>query len=288
MNERLARARDYIFRNARLVERFHFACLFEGANANTVVEALSPYQNPDGGFGNALEPDMRGPHSQPMHVDMALRILDDVGECNGEMVSRALDWLQSIAAPDGGIPWALGSVAEYPSAPWWQGSDPGVGSVGATGSILHMVLKNGLDHALVEPALAFLRGRMAELSDADLEFHMLRPAGEALKLSANDEVFERLAGVVRERNLVDPPEKGRAEPYAHTPLHWAPRASSTWRAVMSEEEIEADLVELAGRQEEDGSWPLGFPLTSPAAEYEWKGAFTIEALATLQSYGRLT
>jgi hypothetical protein len=285
MSEPLDRARDYIFRNARLVERFHFACLFEGGDAGGVVEALRPYQNADGGFGNALEPDMRGPHSQPMHVDMALRILDDVGECKGEMVARALNWLQSVAAPDGGIPWALASVAEYPSAPWWQGSDPGVGSVGATGSILHMTLKNSIDHPLIGPGLAFLRKRLAAPSDDDLEFHMLRPAGEALKLSGDDDAFERLAGLVRERTLIEPVEKGMTEPYAHTALHWARRPASAWRSIVSDGEIESDLDRLAERQEPDGSWPLGFPLTSPAAEFEWKGAFTIEALGVLKAYG---
>ena len=39
--------------------------LFEDGPAEPVIEALRGYRNPDGGFGHALEPDVRCPSSQP-------------------------------------------------------------------------------------------------------------------------------------------------------------------------------------------------------------------------------
>jgi hypothetical protein len=63
MSDRIDRARDFVLRNARLLERQRFAHRFDGAPRDGVIAALAAYQNEDGGFGNALEPDKRTPHS---------------------------------------------------------------------------------------------------------------------------------------------------------------------------------------------------------------------------------
>jgi hypothetical protein len=219
-----------------------------------------------------------------------LRVLDDVGAFDHAMVSGALDWLETVAAPDGGIPWVLPSVAEAPHAPWWEPSRQGTGSVGATASILQFVLKNRVEHAIVAPGLDFLRTRLTDPVDDDIEFHQLRPAVEVLAHAREAEdaaLASRVKELVEQRNLVAPPENGLNEPYAHTPLHWAREPASPWRAIFTDDELELDLNTLVQRQTYDGSWPLGFPLTSPAAEYEWKGRFTFDALQTLRAYGRL-
>ena len=59
----LAAAERFTWLNARLIDRLRFAHLFRGGAAAPVVAALRPYQNADGGFGNGLEPDFRGPVS---------------------------------------------------------------------------------------------------------------------------------------------------------------------------------------------------------------------------------
>ena len=63
--DRLARAGEFIWLNARLLERQLFACLFADGPRDPVLSALRAYQNADGGFGNALEADKRCPSSQP-------------------------------------------------------------------------------------------------------------------------------------------------------------------------------------------------------------------------------
>ncbi|MPZ83851.1 MAG: hypothetical protein GEV28_27045 [Actinophytocola sp.] len=75
----LARATDHLLRSARLLERRRFAYLYGDGQSDDVVAALAPYLNPDGGFGNALEPDCRAPGSQPVTTMGALSILDEVG-----------------------------------------------------------------------------------------------------------------------------------------------------------------------------------------------------------------
>ena len=49
-------AQTFIWRNARLIDRHLFAYLFRQGPKTPVITALKAYQNVDGGFGNALEP----------------------------------------------------------------------------------------------------------------------------------------------------------------------------------------------------------------------------------------
>src|SRR3990172_12263696 len=108
----LERAGHFIWRNARLLERQQFAYLFAGGRREAVVAALGAYQNTDGGFGNALEPDKRCPDSQPVDAEMALRVLADVGadEADAPMLRRLGDYLTSITTAEGGAPFALPSI----------------------------------------------------------------------------------------------------------------------------------------------------------------------------------
>ena len=83
--------------------------------------ALEPYKTADGGYGYALEPDGRGPTSQPPHIWTALETLQDIGQTD----PAVCDHLPTITAPDGGVPVALPNMEAWPHAPWW-----GIGSEG--------------------------------------------------------------------------------------------------------------------------------------------------------------
>ena len=107
MTDLLENAAGFVWRTGRLIDRHRFAHLFLGGDRAPVLAALAAYQNPDGGFGNALEPDLRGPGSQPEPVEVAFRVLDEVGAMDDPMVTRACDWLASASTPEGGVPFVL-------------------------------------------------------------------------------------------------------------------------------------------------------------------------------------
>src|SRR5690349_17130131 len=117
---RLDAAETFIWCNARLIDRHRYSALYKNGDPDTVVRALQAYQTPDGGFGHALEPDGRGPDSQPLHVHSALLMLDEVGRFSIPMVQRAIEYLAAITTPDGGVPAILPSAQGYPRAPWWR------------------------------------------------------------------------------------------------------------------------------------------------------------------------
>ena len=59
--ESFERARRFLKTEARSLERTLFERHFEAGPAGAVLAALAAFQNDDGGFGRALEPDVRTP-----------------------------------------------------------------------------------------------------------------------------------------------------------------------------------------------------------------------------------
>src|SRR5258708_29438779 len=112
-SQHLQKAQDFVWRNARLVEGYLFPSLFADGSREPVLAALRAYQNEDGGFGNALEPDKRCPSSQPQDVEFALHILDASDAMDDLMVGRACDYLVTITTTDHAVPSTLPSVTSY-------------------------------------------------------------------------------------------------------------------------------------------------------------------------------
>ena len=88
------RARDFIHAQARPLERARFAHEFEGGPRAAVLEALAAFQNPDGGYGRALEPDVRLPASSAIATLTGLDVLRELDAGADEpQLRRALAWV---------------------------------------------------------------------------------------------------------------------------------------------------------------------------------------------------
>ena len=149
----LQAAQTFIYAHARLLERHRLAYLLEQAGPEPVVQTLRAYRNPDGGFGNAIEPDMRAPDSQPVGIHTVLEFLHEVGVHDDEIISGAADWLTTITRADGGIPFCLPSALDYPRNPIWQPAD-------ASSSIQTAANAAALHELGVEHPLARRRGQL--------------------------------------------------------------------------------------------------------------------------------
>jgi hypothetical protein len=62
------KVRQFIYRNARPLDIARFQYHFENGTKEAVLTALVAYQNADGGFGRALEPDSWNPNSVPIRL----------------------------------------------------------------------------------------------------------------------------------------------------------------------------------------------------------------------------
>ena len=167
----LSSAQTFLLNNGRLLERHLFAYLFEDGPRAKVINALKAYQNEDGGFGNALEPDKRAPSSQPIDQESALRILDDVG-LNGAVVEGLCDYLTTVTTDEGGVPFTLPSVQDAPHAPWWNTDESNPpASLNPTASIVGLLHKHSYMHPWLDRATTFCWERLE--SPGDLEVHTL-------------------------------------------------------------------------------------------------------------------
>lgn len=289
----LPAAQAFIWQNARLLDRRLFQVLFQGAAHATAVTALTAYQNADGGFGQALEPDVRSPASQPVVTEFAFNLLDLTGaladpHVQESVVRPACDFLQSVTTPAGGVPFTLPSVNPYPHAPWMEApAGPPVARLNPTARLAGLLLKHQIEHPWLSGAMDFCRLTIRQSETK--EFHDLILMVSYLQHDPDTvwagRELERITERVRQPGVVelDPSAQG----YVKMPLDWAPTPASFFRPRFDDATIERHLDALIARQSADGGWPITWPPQSPAAEMEWRGHVTVEALRTLQAYGRL-
>lgn len=116
-------AKKFVYRNARPLDFARWKFHFENAEAAAVLEILSAYQNPDGGFGSAVEPDLWNPHSTPAGTLAAAEILREIGFADFEhpVVQGMLSYLTSGKDFEKDR-WyfTLPANNAYPHAEWWS------------------------------------------------------------------------------------------------------------------------------------------------------------------------
>jgi hypothetical protein len=275
----IERAQDYIWSTARVLEQRRFAFLFGDGEAEPVKAALEPYRTADGGYGYALEPDGRGPTSQPPHIWTALEVLEELGETD----PRVGDHLAAITAPDGGVPVALPTLEPWPRAPWW-----GIGTDGTLLATALLYSHLGYEHPWKAGAEAFCWDAIARIErthpyevESAITFLDAAPDRERAAKEA-----ERLGRLVREQELVGRQPEGYSPGEIHHPHDFAKSPESLARGWFGDEEIERSLDHLAGRQREDGGWDITWAVWTPAIAIEWSGPMTIAALKILRAYGR--
>jgi hypothetical protein len=98
------------------------------------------------------------------------------------------------------------------------------------------------------------------------------------------DALSRVGPLLFDRGLValDPDAAGET----HSPLDFAPLPGSIARSLFDEATINAHLDHLASAQREDGGWTFNWPSWSPAAEADWRGFLTADALRVLRASGR--
>ena len=276
------RAEAYIYKTARVLEQRRFEALFKDGDPAAVKAALEPYKTADGGYGYALEPDGRGPTSQPPHIWTALDTLQDVGATD----PRVPDHLQTITAVDGGVPVATPDMRDWPVAPWWEiGTD---GSLLAT-ALLFAPLSKHVAHPWLGRAETFLWAAVDAIEtthpyEVEAAVTFLDAASDRPRAEA---AARRLGDLAREQNLIGTQPEGYGEGEIHHPHDFAPRPDSLARGWFTDEELDASLDHLQSRQAEHGGWDITWPVWNPAIAIEWSGLVTIAALQILRSYGRL-
>ncbi len=122
-SEQYEKAKQFIYRNGRLIDRKRFAFHFEDGNKKDVLDSLSCYQNKDGGFGNGLELDVMCPESSPICTEVALGIMIDCDLHEADILKRCEQWVMTNQTENGTLRHPIENIRKYPHGDWWLNSD---------------------------------------------------------------------------------------------------------------------------------------------------------------------
>jgi hypothetical protein len=278
-------AAAFVAANARVIDQRRFQRLFGGGPAGPVRDAVAAYRNDDGGFGYGLEPDCRAPGSQPAAVDMAMRILDEADAWDEGLVRGACDWLAAVAPAEGGAAFVEATLEGWAHAPWWVPEDGHPSSLIATGMNAGTLHARGFHHPWLDRATELMWARIGALTEpaAYEMFGVLRFLEYVPDRDRAQAAFGRIGPLILECKLVtlDPEAPGET----HGVLDFAPEPGSLARTLFDDVSVQAALDHLAQAQLGDGGWTFNWPAWSPAAERDWRGFLTVDALRLLRANG---
>jgi hypothetical protein len=288
----LTRVSTFMTTHARLIDRRRFNLITGRGPADGVLSALAAYRNDDGGFGWALEPDLRSPESQPVGALHAFEAFEEIAPDTGEMAPRLCDWLASITLPDGGLPFALPVGDPAGSGPWWLQPDPSQSSLHITCAVAeaaHRVARHDpavRGHGWLARATDYCLRGIADLDGPPHAYELRYALGflDAIHDLRPDAPAElrRLGKLLPADGML--PVEGGVEGEALHPLDVSPRPGEPLRDLLAPETIDADLARLTAQQQADGGWVINFASQSAAGALEWRGYATVQAVKILLAH----
>jgi hypothetical protein len=225
-------------------------------------------------------------------------VLNEADAWDEDLVRGACDWLAAVAPAEGGAAFVEATLAGWAHAPWWVPEDGHPASLVATGLITGTLHARGVSHPWLDRATEVMwtrigaltadHGRTALPGSPAGGYEMFGVLGFLQHVPDRDrarEVFGRVGPLILERKLValDPEAAGEV----HGVLDFAPEPDSLARMLFDDVTVKAHLDHLTQAQREDGGWTFNWPAWSPAAELDWRGFLTVDALRVLRANGRL-
>lgn len=275
---------EFVWKHARLLERRVFEYYFNGGSPDRIVDVLKTYQNQDGGFGHALEPDVRAPESQPLYAEFALRTLYDCGIRAPEPATQACEYISRHADLTKGIPTLFSTSRHYPRAVHWNSPMSEEPSFHRLASLIGLLAWQGVKHPWLDEAIEVCLEHIGSQTYEDS--HTIQNAFCLLESLPNsskvDTLYDKLSGELFKARFfcLEVPVRQ----YGLTPHDFAPTPNSYCRRLFSTEQMEGHLEELATKQQEDGGWPIQWEPPGETAKLEWRAHVTVKALHILHAY----
>lgn len=294
-----AQAEAFVRAHARPVDRARLEVAFHGADCSAVLQALEPFQNADGGFGNALEPDFRLAASSVMATLTAFQFLmEAAAPADSPMVQRGVGFLLANLDRDS-LSWQAvpPEIDQAPRAPWWTyegwhnrtGQDWLNPNAEVLGVLCHYssLVDAGLLKLLKRKTLEVLHG-----APQHLDMHNFL-ATNRLAERASGEFQSEIRTELCERFLASVSQKeDEWSGYGLNPDKLATSESSPLVGRHRQLMMRSLRHELT-RQEDDGSWRPAWSWGADSEDWqkatrEWAGFLTVEMLwkvRVLTGYG---
>jgi len=304
--EQFNHARDFLYSQARPLDRANFALEFEKGSVDAVLSELRKFQNPDGGFGHGLEPDVRTSTSSALCTEMGLRYL--AAHCipaDHPMVAAAVKYLLESFNAETQV-WRVvpEDVNDLPHAPWWHDE---ADSLAHTFDDFRVIPRAGI-LAVLHHYAEFVPSEwlvaLTEKTVSDIE--TLKPeqfggGGDTLVYALRLVEAPGLASHLKSRLMPFLREVAEAvvtrdpqawSSYAIPPLKLAPTPSSPVADFLTDE-LQTYLDYLIEQQTAEGtweptwSWGESYPEDWEIARQEWRGILTLDNLISLRAYHRI-
>lgn len=298
------KARNFVYRNARPLDFARWKFHFENGSADDVLKILSTYQNKDGGFAYAIEPDNWNINSTPIATWAATETLSEIGftDSSHPVIKGILKYLDSGKDFSNGK-WfnTVASNNDCPHAIWWEckddlGSPDDNPTVSLAGFALRFSDKeSSLYNKASEIAVRAYNDFITNPTD---EFHTLRCFAELLSYCEEIENFDlfdlnsfrdKIISKIHEI-ICKEPNKWFTE-YVCKPSMFYKKNSKVFSFVDRKlAEKEADI--LLTQQLSDGSYPVTWQWHTDYREFEisanwWKSDLIIKNMLYLKEFGKI-
>jgi hypothetical protein len=300
--EAFHRAGAFIITHARPLERTLFEQAFADGPSWRVIDALATFQNPDGGFGHGLEPDVLTPASGALSTSVALRRLAEVGApADHPVVVAVSDYLRATLVPHERV-WRIvpPETEGAPHAPWWD--EAGLEErfngfrVNPKADLLAGLYALGAgSHDWLDPLaedvvrdLETWSATAAPIGMHDVTAAVALLDAPGLPVTVRLRLHETLAAIVDAHVETDP---ARWSDYTLRPLAVVQRPGSAFSARLADA-VERNLDYLVSEQHDDGAW---WPTWSWGRDDDvwerqrtvWAGVLTLDALLRLHAFDRI-
>ncbi|APU14974.1 hypothetical protein UA74_14580 [Actinoalloteichus fjordicus] len=295
------RALDFLDGHARLLERRLAQAWFaapDPQHAHAVLHALEGHRNADGGLGHGLEADVLAPDSQPLAVDFALEVVEQVLQSPSGQHDSVRDHAHAFAAglpaylaaraqDDGGLPIVLPTIAAYPRAEHWGDGEFPAG-LNPTASIVSRLRALEITSDWTTAAEQFCARHIETLRTAEsLDAHTALTVFCFLDHAAEQDRAREVAAEIAARAATWTsfhlyPGSG----YGLGPLDFAPGPDHPRRGLFPADAVEAHLDAIQQTQQPDGGWPLSWQPPGPASELAWRGVLALRNARLLHAFGR--
>jgi hypothetical protein len=291
-------AASYLTTQGRALERALFAYETTGAPLADVYAALAAYQNADGGFGHALEPDVRLIASSMICTTIAFQHFRELGTpADQPLVSAACAFLKASYDADqrnwSNVP---PFVDDAPHAPWWTFRDQVRTEFANPRAEIVGYLYDYPQHfdtawrdSLAQAALDHLRTYNDEIEMHDLLCYVRLLETRALPDAIRHPLLDQLRGLVAHSVARDPKQW---QAYGLQPVAVATTPGSPFADLMGDA-LDVNLDFVIASQGADGAWHPNFswggehPEVWAQAEREWSSVLTLANLRLLRAFGRI-
>lgn len=286
----------YLQQHARKLDLRIFEHLFEGAPVQAVLDELKTFQNADGGFGKALEPDLRLPASSVLATTLALQYLAKLDHDAKELVSRAIAYLVE-AYNQSQQRWVNipPEADKYPRAPWWdyQGARTGPEWGNPSAEVLGYLLQYASsvkDEKFLEKVTQQALQRLDAVTEPEQhEVKCYIRLYELADTQLQARLHDRIAAHIKQLAKTDEKEW---EGYVATPLTFIESPDSPFADVFDASTLRKN-TEYLHKQMITGdhwepTWEWGqFEVEWAQAKQDWSGKLTVDNLIVLKNFGLL-